>query len=970
MEVCSGCKSELPAGAIKCPRCGVLFQPIATLTGLRGANANRKIPLKASGLTVGRAHGQNDLVIPDPELSRTHARLEVTSKGEVRLVDTSTNGTWVNGQRIKNLSLQTGWVIRFGVSDDNSFVFHLGNSSAPAPAIGTIFLQTNVEDETPRRRLQLIVDQYAVRDIPLEGTKLEFGSAQAPGRVIIDHPSVAPRHAELLNARTGATIRDLASPTGIFVNRQKVQEHLLQEGDLVQLGSCDTHLFLYRESRPRPSALRNLDLAAAVTTVGRDAGNTLVLSHPTISANHAEFRRTAAGIEVVDLNSTNGTYINGERINRQILRPGDRIALGALVFVLNGDSLEGQTDGKGIRLEARNLTVEVRNKDTGAALRTLDDVSLLFQPREFIALLGPSGAGKSTLMDALNGSRPANTGSVALNGSDLYQSFDSLRSLIGYLPQEDVLHRQLSVRECLTFSARLRLPDDFTPEEIAARVNEVISDLQLTERAETTISSLSGGQRKRVSLGIELLSKPSLLFVDEPTAGQDPLTEAQMMQSFREIANRGATVVINTHLLGSFSLLDKVAVLVKGKLAYFGPSEELLPYFSAERPQEIFRKLQHKEPAEWAAAFRSSEIYQDIVAKPLSESLATTDPSRTTAPIVASPASNRPKQSKQRTPRQWDTLLIRQWTIKLKDKAALAAILLPPLAVGALLGGMKTHANATQTLFMLVVVSMWFGCSASVREIVDELPVFRRERQGKLKLSSYLGSKLVWVLLVSAVQAVPLVILLFALHALEGDHLYECLLLAWIMAVEGGLIGLLISTCFNTAEKALYAFPLALIPQLLLAGILMPTGHIGLSNPFGTPFFTVQNAAGQVVQVLSVPQSLRPPPLEGPAEALSSLMTARWGTEGLADLFVHDDNPGYSAELVNGVNLTLHPDDNKRAEATAEALAQHNTKGTPFTIPPRTPTAFWRYLGILGIHAAAYMMAMILVLKGKDRHAR
>lgn len=962
------------AGAAKCPKCGAPLEPVATLTGLRGANENRKVEIRAGGLRVGRTHGQNDLVIADPELSRAHARFEVTTKSELRLVDSSTNGTWVNGQRIKSVLLQSGWVVRFGISEENAFVLKLTNAAATGPALGTIFLQTNVEEETPRRRLQLIVDQYAVRDIPLDGTRLEFGGSQAAGRIAVDHPTVAARHAEVLIARTGVTLRDLGSPAGTFVNRQRIQEHLLQEGDLVQLGNCETHLFLYRESRPRSSALANVDLQADITTVGRDAANTLVLSHPTISTRHAEFRKTPAGIEVVDLSSTNGTYINGERISRQLLRPGDRIALGALVFVFNGDALEGQTDGKGIRLEARNLVVEVQNKDTGAALRTLDDVSLIFQPREFIALLGPSGAGKSTLMNALNGSHPANSGSVTINGSDLYRGFDSLRSLIGYLPQEDVLHRQLTVSECLTYSARLRLPDDFTPAEISNRVNEVIADLQLAERAGTTISSLSGGQRKRVSLGIELISKPSLLFVDEPTAGQDPLTEAQMMQSFREIANRGATVVINTHLLGSFSLLDKVAVLVKGELAYFGPSEELLPYFSAERPQEIFRKLQHKGPKEWASTFRASEIFRDVVEGPLQESgeLSGSKSQLASSNTVAGRAvPGRQKKPGQSAIRQWVTLLERQLTIKLKDKVALAAILLPPLAVGALLGWMKTHANSTQTLFMLVVVSMWFGCSASVREIVDELPVFRRERQGKLKLTSYLGSKLAWVLLTSAVQAIPLVILLSALHALEGDHLFECLLLTWIMAVEGGLVGLLISASFNTAEKALYAFPLALIPQLLLAGILMPTGHIGQSNPFGAPFFTVQDASGQVVEVRPVPSSLRPPPLDGPAQAISALMTARWGIEALADLFVHDDDPVYSGELVNGVNLTLHPNDNKRAEAAAEAVARHNTTGAPFAFPPRTPTAFWRYLGILGIHALAYILAMSLVLaiKGREKHA-
>ena len=198
-------------------------------------------------------------------------------------------------------------------------------------------------------------------------------------------------------------------------------------------------------------------------------------------------------------------------------------------------------------------------------------------------------------MDALNGSRPAGQGSVRLNSADLYSEFGSLRALIGYVPQEDILHRQLTVKECLYYSARLRLPDDFGETEIRNRVTEIIKVLDLTERADLSIAQLSGGQRKRVSLGIELLSKPALLFLDEPTAGQDPRAEMAMMQLFRQIANRGSTVIINTHLLGSFSLLDKVAVLVRGKLAYFGESQEMMSYFRASRPHEIFDKLREQE---------------------------------------------------------------------------------------------------------------------------------------------------------------------------------------------------------------------------------------------------------------------------------------------------------------------------------------------------------------------------------------
>jgi len=357
-----------------------------------------------------------------------------------------------------------------------------------------------------------------------------------------------------------------------------------------------------------------------------------------------------------------------------VLRPGNRISLGAAQFVFTGQKMEQQSDGSRTRITCRSLRVEAKDFNTGMPIRLLDDVSLVIDPCEFVGLLGPSGAGKSTLMDAMNGSRPAQQGHVLFNAADLYSEFASLRSMIGYVPQEDILHRQLTVKECLYYAARLQLPDDFGETDIWLRINETIKVLELADRADLAIAQLSGGQRKRVSLGIELLSKPAVLFVDEPTAGQDPRTEMKLMQLFREIANRGSTVIINTHLLGSFSLLDKVAVLVRGKLAYFGHSQEMLPYFKAGRPHEIFEKLQEKKPEEWVAQYRQSDTYQEFVDD---------SPRVTDGPPGRSGSARASKPAKRSVSRQLGTLLRRQFTLKFKEKSTLAALLLPPIAIEA-----------------------------------------------------------------------------------------------------------------------------------------------------------------------------------------------------------------------------------------------------------------------------------------------
>jgi ABC-type multidrug transport system ATPase subunit len=243
-------------------------------------------------------------------------------------------------------------------------------------------------------------------------------------------------------------------------------------------------------------------------------------------------------LELIDLNSANGTFVNGERVGRKVLERRDRISVGAVQLTFDGLQLEQEADGKRIHVFASGLTKDVRDSD-GRTIRLLDDVSLVLNPGEFIGLLGPSGAGKSTLMDAMNGFRPAPVGQLMMNDRSLYQYPRLLSSLIGYLPQDDILHTALTVRQCLEFSARLRMPSDFGEAEVRAQVERVLDALRLTERADKTIRSLSGGQRKRASLGIEMLSDPSILYADEPTAGQDPATEMQLMQLFRNLANRG-----------------------------------------------------------------------------------------------------------------------------------------------------------------------------------------------------------------------------------------------------------------------------------------------------------------------------------------------------------------------------------------------------------------------------------------------
>jgi ABC-type multidrug transport system ATPase subunit/pSer/pThr/pTyr-binding forkhead associated (FHA) protein len=948
------------------------------VVGTGSKSQGRRFGLSAGELCVGRSP-ENNVVLEGRDISRVHARIFLNTEGQPCLTDSSSNGTFINGERVVGEAvLKAGDQVRFGAGPDNIFRLEAEGESRPAanagsssgagaaPALSRTIVDS-AETATDEFSLHLVLDQYAVRHFPFSGKRMELGSTPGDGKLLIEHPSVSPIHAALeLTPDRRVQIIDQQGSNGTFVNGRRIQTSVLQDGDLIQLGQCESRLLLFRQSRGRTVELKDVELDRPVTRVGRDPSNDVPLQHPTVSNFHAEIRRQNGELTLVDKASTNGTFVNGQRVQRHVLKAGDRISVGAVQLVFNGAQFEQPADGVRYDLQARGLRVEVTDNVTGRPLTLLDNISLSIKPCEFIGLLGPSGAGKSTLMDALNGSRPSQKGHVLMNGLDLYTHFPALRSVIGYLPQEDILHRGLTVSECLYYAARLRLPDDTTERQLRERVNEVMESLELTARKNTIINELSGGQRKRVSLGIELLSNPSVLYMDEPTAGQDPRTEMKMMQLFRQIASRGSTVIINTHLLGSFALLDKTAVLVQGKLAYFGPSQAMLTYFHAQRPHEIFDRLkEQEEPEFWAEKYRKSGEFKEHVAKPLGFDAA--KPSKQTQHAAAS--TDAPKRSAWR---QLQTLVSRQFTLKFKDKANLATLLAPPVVIALLIGLMKSSPNDPKTLFMLILSALWFGCSGSVRELVDERAIYRRERQRDLKLPSYLASKLLYALPMGAAQSLLFVIVLAAFGAISG-HVLGAFGVMWLMTFQGALIGLLISAIASSAEKALYVFPLAMIPQLLLAGLLMPVRPLDYISP-------VINDGR--VEFGQVPSQFVAPAMSTPLSYLSGAMVARWGLEALADMYIRDNKLGniddalrngassqpveqgsmdtYSLMLLNSVSVTLRPN---AATETKQALVEALKTKEP---PPEPDSSLAAYLGIHAVVMLFMLAAIVTAMKRRD----
>jgi hypothetical protein len=441
------------------------------------------------------------------------------------------------------------------------------------------------------------------------------------------------------------------------------------------------------------------------------------------------------------------------------------------------------------------------------------------------------------------------------------------------------------------------------------------------------------------------------------------------MLLFRSIANQGTTVLINTHLLGSFNLLDKVAVLVRGKLVFFGPGDELLRHFKCSHVEEIYDVMETQTPEELQKRFRNSPLYDQYVRKELQAGghQDQVEPARPAATAKRAPSNESPFLH------QLKVLTARQFKLRFSDRGNVLTLLLPPLLISILTVFISNLPNSPMLLFMVVLVALWFGCSSCVREVVDERDILKRERQRDLNLNSYLGSKFAYLLVISGLQSLIFVAASMLMPSVFGSsgglsgHFPEVFAISWIMGIQGGLLGLLISVLAPNAERALYIFPLVIMPQLLLAGIMVPVTSF-------TPFF-VDPATFTKIDVQGTLPALNkelfiqgmPPALR---YTLAPLMVSRWGTEALAELYIHDyelkpeDKPVYSIILLDAVSTTFHPNDREKAQAFLENA---QVKGYKWVREyPKTPSILPIYFAILSGFAVVMAALVWLGLRRKE----
>jgi len=579
---------------------------------------------------------------------------------------------------------------------------------------------------------------------------------------------------------------------------------------------------------------RAYEIAATRIRIGRAADNDVVIPDLLVSRYHAEVRRRPDGrSQIADLGSHNGTYLDGKRLTgRAEASDGAVITVGHHAFVMSGGRLEEFIDSGSANFAALDLSVRIGGK------YLLKDLSFAADGGDFITVLGPTGAGKSTLIKALSGYRPADSGSVLYNGRDIYANYQELRNRIGYVPQDDVLHPQLTVRSALRYASKLRFPPDVTLKQRHERVEEVIGELGLDGCAELHLAKVSGGQRKRTSIALELLTKPSLLILDEPTSGLDPWYEWTVMELLRGLADGGRTVVAVTHTIESLDLCNRILFLAPGgQTAYFGPPAESLPYFGARQHKEIFNQLNHAPAGQLAARFAGSVQDAKYVQAPLT-AVRDGHQRRAGASLPAGSTASPGWAS------QLATLVGRLSRVVAADRRNAAMLLLQAPILGILMAailptaslaaGQTRSRGAAQVITALVLGATYLGASNSIREIVKERAILTRERAVGLSPLAYVLSKALLLGMITVVQAAVLVAVGVSRQdgpgagSVAGSGTFELFVVASATGLAAMALGLLISAFVSNADKALTILPVVLFAEFLLTGGLFAVTQPGM----------------------------------------------------------------------------------------------------------------------------------------------
>lgn len=574
--------------------------------------------------------------------------------------------------------------------------------------------------------------------------------------------------------------------------------------------------------------------------IGRSIGADVLLPDPQVASRHAELQKTAEGWRVVDSGSGRPTVLNSRPVSAAPLADGDLLQIGPYTLSTDGDELVASSERRFSTLSVRGLKRRIND------VTLIDDVSFTVFSGEVIAVVGPSGSGKTTLLNAINGVAPADSGEVLMNGVSFHRQVSHDRSLVGIVPQDDLVHAELSVEESLYYSGRLRLSADDKDETVRAQVDRVLEELELGHIRSSRIGDvlkrgISGGQRKRVNLGQELMSQGTrVLFLDEPTSGLDPRASQDIARRVRQLADNGRIVFLVTHDLTPeiMAAVDHMLVIAPGgRLAFFGPPTQACLWFGSTTPDGVFNRFGDRPAEEWAASYRGSEAARRFV--DTREQLLHLDGVRRDEDQGAAHRSS--------TWTQFRAQLSRYARVKLRDKTGMAVLAAQPPLLAAVMWVVFPKPT-TALMFMLALSCLWFGMSAAVRELIADRAIWLRERRVGVGVVSYLLSKVVVLGTLTALQCITFTGLLYAVIGM-GDYSYDLMRLAGVCTLTGMVgmaLGLLVSASWTSSEAAVGTLPLLLIPQITFSSIMVSVRSMGeLAQLFS--WLTVQRYAFDAV---------------------------------------------------------------------------------------------------------------------------
>jgi ABC-type multidrug transport system ATPase subunit len=689
-----------------------------------------------------------------------------------------------------------------------------------------------------RTELQVWVDGIprSVRQAP----RLAIGRVPESD-ITVDHPLISRRHA-VLSWNGGWTITDDGSTNGFYVDGRRVQSMPLGGGQELRLGDPHNgpllqirvldrmvpanlpHMQALQQNNPPQVQREAVDIARGTAVrIGRTPDNDIVVSDVLASRRHAQMISGPTGLVIEDLRSVNGTYVNGRRVMRQPLADGDVVTIGNSDFVVaDGKLVRGQDQSVvagGVHVSSISLTVDRK--------QLVNDIEFSAAPGTLTAIIGPSGAGKSTVSRIVSGAGRPTAGQVTFEGRSVHEEYEALRTRIGMVPQDDVLHGRLTLRQALRYAAQLRLPPDMSRADRDGVIDGVLAELQLSEHTGTRIDKLSGGQRKRASVAMELLTGPALLILDEPTSGLDPALDRQVMQTLRRLADAGRVVIVVTHSVAHLSICDQVLLLAPGgKTAFCGPPESVNAAMGTGDWAEIFAYVASR-PDEAATRYRET-ARRHRPAKP------------------PPPTAPRPKPRQASAFRQVSTIARRQFRLIFADRGYLMFLLLLPVVLGALTlvipgsDGFGLNApGTTETLQILVVLSIgatFMGSALTVRDLVGERSIFERERAVGLRPGAYLTAKVIVFALAAVAQTVIMLLITYAGRGTPGKGVYlhgavELGIDLALLTCLGALIGLAISATVRTPEQTMPPLVVVIMVQLVFCGGLFALhGRAGLEQ--------------------------------------------------------------------------------------------------------------------------------------------